>query len=86
MWRGMHFLSLDRPHLGPTMFRTSLSSSLRRHGRTFSGGAGWPAPVDRAVGPVGQRQCGDLSLGFPLASGHVLHDLLLADAHLGEVF
>ncbi len=60
--------STVEPVLGPTppaasppgsrWPRTSLSSSLRRRGRTFSVGAGWPAPVDRAVGHVGQRQCG----------------------------
>ncbi len=87
--------STVEPVLGPTppaasppglrWPRTLLSSSLRRRGQTFSVGAGWPAPVDRAVGHVGQRQCG-ARRSLPLVSGHVLHDLLLVDAHLGEVF
>ncbi len=87
--------SLVEPVLGPTppaasppgsrWPQTSLSSSLRRRGQTFLVGAGWPAPVDRARWAAAVRSVA-ISLGFPLASGHVLHNLLLADAHLGEVF
>ncbi len=68
---------------GSQWTQTSEGNSLRHHGWSFWAATGWLArggPVPDSLGS-GNVERGELPLCFALSGGHMLHYLLLADAH-----